>query len=70
MIEAGLRNMTVSVKGARLLRSAHQSCTSRSAFKGPAIYRVSGMFRGQAGNRPGGGPFAAFRIRFCRNMPG
>jgi hypothetical protein len=68
MIEAGLRNMTVSVKGARLLRSAHQSCTSRSAFKGPAIYRVSGMFRGQAGTA-GGGPFAAFRIPFCRIMP-
>jgi hypothetical protein len=60
MIEAGLRNMTVSVKGAQFLRSAHQSCTSRRAFKHRPIYRVSGMFRGQAGNRPDGGPFAAF----------
>jgi hypothetical protein len=52
--------MTVSVKGAQFLRSAHQSCTSRRAFKHRPIYRVSGMFRGQAGNRPDGGPFAAF----------
>jgi hypothetical protein len=61
MIEPGLRDMTVSVDDAQLLRSAHQSCTCHGAFKGMRIYRVSGRFRGQTGNRPGGGFLAAFK---------
>ncbi len=36
MIEAGLRDMTVSMNDAQFLRSAHQSCTRRGAFKAPA----------------------------------
>jgi hypothetical protein len=37
--------MTVSVDDAQFLRSAHQSCTCRGAFKDRPNYRVSGVFR-------------------------
>jgi hypothetical protein len=46
--------MTLSMNAAQFLRSAHQSWSSRGAFKGVRIYRVSGLFRGsmQPGRRP------------------
>jgi hypothetical protein len=47
MMEAGLRNMTVSVGAAQLLRSVHQSSSLGAAFNRGSNYRVSGVFRRQ-----------------------
>ncbi|MET0679085.1 MAG: hypothetical protein ABW175_25070, partial [Bradyrhizobium sp.] len=54
--------MTVSMDGARLLRSAHQSWRACAAFNPGAGYRVSGAFRRRLA--------AEISSRACRKLPG